>query len=131
MKAKVSEVRSPRQQRLMDNVYHGMFTKQSTEGKTIFINLSHYNSKISASYWAGFWDVNQEGHFESVNDGAAIGSHQPWYSGEPNGGKVENCLVVWPNRGLWNDVDCGKRFSTFCDFEEAPYLQIRGIKQFL
>ena len=50
----------------------------------------------------------------------------PWYFGEPNGDRIENCVAVWPHRLAFNDKACARDAQTFCHFEAAPYLQIRG-----
>ena len=79
-------------------------------------------------YWSGYWDELEEGNFTNMNNGTPMGDNQDWFYGEPNGGLVENCVNIWPNRdGLWNDDDCSRlAYSAFCEFSEAPYLQIRG-----
>ncbi len=56
----------------------------------------------------------------------ARGMYQPWYLGEPNGDTLENCAMVWISRNAWNDVSCNHQYCSFCEFEKAPDIQIRG-----
>ena len=51
----------------------------------------------------------------------------PWYAGEPNGGVLENCAVVWANREAWNDFMCFEGAQTFCNIQPRPTLILRGI----
>ena len=83
---------------------------------------------MTAGYWGGYWDEYLEGSFVNMNNGTPLGDHHNWFYGEPNGGRLENCVSIWPTRdGLWLDYQCARpNFSTFCEFEEAPYFQIRG-----
>ena len=55
----------------------------------------------------------------------------PWYIGEPNGDTLENCGVVWPVEGTWNDIDCSRKFCSFCDLDRLPDLELRGKTKFL
>ena len=81
-------------------------------------------------FWSGYWDEPEEGVFTAIMTGEKLDPNgfSAWRAGEPNGERIENCLGVWPLRNQWNDVSC---FHTpnqvFCEFERAPYLQIRGI----
>ena len=80
-------------------------------------------------FYAGWWDVPQEGTFSNANDPSDVlvpSSFKPWYLGEPNGDTLENCVVVWPIRNAWNDVECNFPTCSFCELERAPDIQIRG-----
>ena len=78
------------------------------------------------SFWGGYYDEPTEGVFENVNTGELLGDFQPWYFGEPNGNTIENCQTVWPYRDAWNDLSCSDPAPFFCEFEVAPYFQMRG-----
>ena len=85
-----------------------------------------------AGFWGGWWDVHQEGQFENINTREPLqdDAYQPWYFGEPNGNTIENCQTVWPYRDAWNDLSCTDKTVFFCEFEQAPYLQMRGMSIF-
>ncbi len=80
------------------------------------------------SLWSGYWDAPREGVFSDVNTGRPLsaGDYQPWWPGEPNGGIIENCAVVWAFRDMWNDYTCDIELCGFCELEEVPVFQIRG-----
>lgn len=90
--------------------------------------VSHIYLKIAASFWNGWWDEPHEGTFSNVNNGDILTEeqYQPWLAGEPNGGRIENCGIVWLDTNAFNDMPCGYGSQIFCSFERAPYLQIRG-----
>ena len=46
--------------------------------------------------------------------------------GEPNGGVLENCAVVWPIRNGWNDYMCFQKAYGYCEIQPRPILIIRG-----
>ncbi len=78
--------------------------------------------------WSGFWDEPEEGVFSDVNSGVGIepGAFSPWFPGEPNGERAENCGIVWSSRNSWNDQPCFTPQCGFCFLEEAPTVNIRG-----
>ena len=70
-----------------------------------------------------------EGYFANYNTGQILNTKMwwPWYAGEPNGGVLENCAVVWANRDAWNDFMCFEGAQTFCNIQPRPTLILRGI----
>ncbi len=84
-----------------------------------------------ANLWTGWWDEPTEGNFSDFNTGETLteDAFQPWYAGEPNGNKAENCVIIWPKRNAWNDQPCTDRQCGFCELEEIPVLHIRGTEQ--
>ena len=85
-------------------------------------------SLSAAGFWGGWSDAQSEGEFRDINTDLplAIDAFQPWYFGEPNGNTIENCQTVWPYRDAWNDLSCSDPAPFFCEFEVAPYFQMRG-----
>ena len=83
--------------------------------------------------WAGWWDEPTEGVFSDVNTGRALpeDAFQPWFPGEPNGHRGENCGIVWARRNAWNDQPCVDPLCGFCELEEIPTMQIRGLSKLL
>ncbi len=57
-------------------------------------------------YWLGLSDLEREGHFVRVSDGASPG-HASWHAGEPNdNGGEEDCAHMYKEGLRWNDADC-------------------------
>ena len=52
-------------------------------------------------------------------------------TGEPNGDRLENCVVLWPHKKGWNDVDCDSKAIGFCDIQPRPRFLMRGKKEFM
>ena len=50
------------------------------------------------------------------------------FPGEPNGGNLENCAVVWPDRNAWNDAPCSHLLNGFCHMQPRPRFVLRGRK---
>ncbi len=85
---------------------------------------------LQGRYWAGWYDEPQEGTYVNANSGESLESrvtYNPWYLGEPNGDKLENCAMVYVARNAWNDVQCKHLYCSFCELERAPDIQIRGL----
>jgi len=66
--------------------------------------------------WIGATDKAEEGTWKWTDTGMEL-SHgwTNWQSssGEPNGGKNENCVKLWDN-GQWKDYSCNKRETFMC-----------------
>ena len=56
--------------------------------------------------------------------GSAL-SYTRWTPGEPNGGTVNNCALMYSN-GYWNDASCGISQWSMC--EKAVQTQPKGKK---
>ena len=50
----------------------------------------------------------------------------PFYPGEPNGDRLENCAVLWPVRNAWNDLNCKSKAIGFCNIQPRPRFVMRG-----
>ena len=80
-------------------------------------------------FWAGWNDNKYEGNFANSLTGKVLrkeDGYWPWYPGEPNGGVLENCAVVWPIRNGWNDYMCFQKAYGYCKIQPRPILIIRG-----
>ena len=78
-------------------------------------------------FWAGWDDERQEGTFRDPNTGASMSNKLDlWYAGEPNGGRMENCAIVWVRRQAWNDLSCNDFCYGFCRIEARPRTKMRG-----
>lgn len=54
--------------------------------------------------WIGLGDYRAEDTWAWVDGGTA--SYRNWASGEPNGGRAENCVSITTATGLWSDQNC-------------------------
>ena len=80
-------------------------------------------------FWAGWNDRKDEGKFAHALTGKELkreDGYWPWYPGEPNGGVLENCAVVWVNRDAWNDYMCFEKAFGYCLIQPRPNLILRG-----
>ena len=83
--------------------------------------------------WAGYIDILEEGTFldgnTEVGQEVLVPTWSNWTVNEPNGGELENCIVLLDS-GLWNDIRCGGYMSklgcTMCDLDKVPQLYLRG-----
>ena len=80
------------------------------------------------SFWAGWDDEENDGTFADANTGEPLTSEmfKPFYPGEPNGGTLENCVMVWALRDAWNDLSCDRYLTGFCHVHRKPRFKIRG-----
>ncbi|KAG7176563.1 Neuronal pentraxin-2-like 1 [Homarus americanus] len=85
---------------------------------------------LGASYmWLGAHDTDQEGQWVYFS-GQPITWDGPWRGTGPNGGTVENCLVMlydnFPAR--WSDIACLDTYSFCvpCEFPKRSILYLRG-----
>ena len=89
----------------------------------------HFTS-LSAMFWAGFNDIENEGNFTNYLNSVVLRKEDgfwPWYPGEPNGGVLENCAAVWPSRDSWFDYMCFEKAQGFCYIQPRPRLIMRGV----
>ena len=80
-------------------------------------------------FWAGWNDLKVEGTYKNALSGKELmeeDGYWPWYPGEPNGGVLENCAVVWPIRNGWNDYMCFQEAYGYCKVRPRPILIMRG-----
>ena len=77
--------------------------------------------------WAGWDDEMEEGTFSNANTEEPLTKDLDlWYAGEPNGGRMENCAMVWVPRKAWNDLSCSAYCHGFCHLEARPRIKMRG-----
>ncbi|XP_060097022.1 pulmonary surfactant-associated protein D-like [Heteronotia binoei] len=61
-------------------------------------------------------DIQTEGRFVYAN-GASSLSYTNWKSGEPNNyNGAEDCVIIVPENGLWNDLNCETKSLIVCEF---------------
>ena len=66
--------------------------------------------------WIGFSDQKQEGKWTWENPSASCKKFTKWNRGEPNGKRGENCAMLYTAQGTWNDINCGSKFVSVCEF---------------
>ena len=80
-------------------------------------------------FWGGWDDEKTNGQFVNANTGETLVKEEgywPFFPGEPNGGTMESCVVVWPARNAWNDFVCSIGVYGFCHMEPRPRFVLRG-----
>jgi hypothetical protein len=138
---------------LCENVKGGMVTLYNQSDQDTIINLLNKSSTcreigesislssinnvlqlniiegVSGRAWIGWWDVPNEGTYESIIEHDVLlqpdGFH-PWSPGEPNGDTLENCVELTLS-GDWNDARCSKTRCTACNMKETPIFNMRGL----
>jgi hypothetical protein len=64
-----------------------------------------------SGYWIGATDSALEGAWRWTSGQSLL--YGNWTSGEPNGGTIENCLLV-SSSGQWVDQSCQTSFPALC-----------------
>ena len=62
--------------------------------------------------WVGGDDQSEEGNFKWLNGSPVQGI--PWYSGQPNNGGNEDCMMMYKPNGRFHDYYCSNAFSFLC-----------------
>ena len=70
---------------------------------------------VSGRFWAGWDDELQENNYANTVTGEPLAKDfWPFYPGEPNGERMENCVAVWVAKNAWNDFSCTWKSHPFC-----------------
>ncbi|XP_036797745.1 CD209 antigen-like protein 2 [Oncorhynchus mykiss] len=64
--------------------------------------------------WIGLTDEDREGLWTWV-DNTQLTTAEYWHPGEPNGGREENCGMIWMNYDAWNDASCSAALPWICE----------------
>ncbi|XP_071522701.1 uncharacterized protein [Panulirus ornatus] len=98
---------------------------QTSVGRAFYCSGGHGSSYM----WLGAHDSQQERQWVYFS-GEPIRWEGPWRGAGPNGGTVENCLVMLYDDfpGRWSDIACldSHSFCTPCEFSERSTMYLRG-----
>jgi hypothetical protein len=92
----------------------------------------HCSSYLGSAYlWLGAQDDNVEGRWQHFESNKTITYQGRWRGGGPNGGTVENCLVMMYGpgvNGLWSDFACFDSYKKcmFCEFKNYTTMFLKG-----
>ena len=89
--------------------------KDSTEAKTVQTYLNTVADQQNQNwYWLGLTDVQTEGLFVwSLSQTNVTWTY--WRSGEPNGGRAENCVAACQfTERTWIDISCSWSVFALC-----------------
>ncbi|XP_064113366.1 uncharacterized protein LOC135220009 isoform X1 [Macrobrachium nipponense] len=109
--------------------------KNEEENEWLFNSSKRYaqycSGEIGASYlWLGAEDQQEEGVWRYLQRNETLPWQGRWRGDRPNGGKMENCLVmVYENpSGAWSDIGCldSYEFCVPCEFEELKVIYLKG-----
>eukprot|EP00063_Salmo_salar_P083259 XP_014058094.1 PREDICTED: CD209 antigen-like protein C isoform X2 [Salmo salar] len=64
--------------------------------------------------WIGLTDEDSEGNWTWV-DNTQLTTEEYWNFDEPNGGREENCGMIWWNYDAWKDASCFERRPWICE----------------
>ena len=113
--------------------------KRPLLSKPSYPNLTQNLSEIyfqSLSYaesglWIGLHDQELEHSYGWVDNSPVTFTN--WAPGEPNhggaSGNSENCVIMLPQNGLWNDVNCGDHREYVCSKPKTEDKPISGDDQ--
>ncbi|XP_042213264.1 uncharacterized protein LOC121860243 [Homarus americanus] len=76
----------------------------------------------------GGTDIDKEGQWRKTMGGEPL-TYIPWSPGEPNGWRIDNCLVLSNYNYRWGDVGCYNKLCFSCSRTNLDYLQLRGMCQ--
>ena len=61
--------------------------------------------------------MKQEGKWTWANPQGGCKKFTNWNGGEPNGGRGENCGMMYRDHGgRWNDIPCHLKMAPICEF---------------
>ena len=81
---------------------------------SFYLHFLHRNQERG---WIGYNDLKQEGKWTWANPQGGCKKFTNWNGGEPNGGRGENCGMMYRDHGgRWNDIPCHLKMAPICEF---------------
>ncbi|XP_012773461.4 uncharacterized protein LOC101487112 [Maylandia zebra] len=80
----------------------------------------NFVNQFKKSLWIGLTDSETDGRWKWVDGTRMTTSY--WNSGEPNGGRTENCgqIKVYDSQNSWNDETCSNKHFWICEKRISP-----------
>ncbi|XP_039880701.1 CD209 antigen-like protein C [Simochromis diagramma] len=80
----------------------------------------NFVNQFKKSLWIGLTDSETDGRWKWVDGTRMTTSY--WNSGEPNGGRTENCgqIKVYDSQNSWNDETCSNKHFWICEKRVSP-----------
>ena len=78
--------------------------------------------------WTPISDEKQESVFVNLEDNKEA-KFLPWYDGQPNGGTLENSVIIWPDGGVnsYLDITADTAACSWCHLRVDLVLSLRGV----
>ena len=95
--------------------------------------ISAWTEKLpSPTYdiWGSYSDEQTEGVWKDFYSNYSFTSVEMFVKGEPNGGRNENCLLLWIYHNGWYEISCNDGIDLnycACAFDAVPILRLRGL----
>lgn len=91
----------------------------------------HCSGYLGTNYlWLGAHDNIKEGRWDKWETGRTVEYQGLWRGAGPNGGTVENCMVMLYGAfaGRWSDIACLETYSFCvpCEFERYTTMHLKG-----
>lgn len=79
--------------------------------------------------WSSFSDDQTEGMWKDFYSNCNFSSSDIFANGQPNGGRTENCAVIWFGVQGLGDVPCDNGIGDMCvcSYTQKPILKMRGL----
>lgn len=108
-------------------IYSPVTQQENTELHNNSLQFTDTCSSSNYHLWIGVTDEAQEGQWRTLAGNATL---QPFFlPQEPNGGKGENCVLMFLLDGLWVDTYCGIRWKACvpCQASHDTPVRLRGL----
>lgn len=79
---------------------HLVTIDDAAENSWVRSNVVEFDG-VGRHSWLGLTDTGFEGIYKWDND--SLATYQPWITNEPNGGALENYVLMWNNSTVWFD----------------------------
>ena len=118
----------PETKQSCNNLGNGLITSSLTEEE--LITFTTWFTKVHGpclDIWTPFTDESEEGIFIDTNTGKTI-DYLPWMSGQPNGGTLQNIVVLKATAEgpQYHDLNPGSYFCGSCTLDKTTIFSLWG-----